>query len=95
MELEKLKSENAQLQKDLKYQTDQKFEYFLENIKLEKEHNDYKQQRDSLIKDVKQQRELLKDFSRFIHRKVEACPGKAEYINFRNRLDELGITERE
>ncbi|PTJ70095.1 hypothetical protein [Mammaliicoccus sciuri] len=95
MELEKLKSENAQLQKDLKYQTDQKFEYFLENIKLEKEHNDYKQQRDSLIKDVKQQRELLKDFSRFIHRKVEVCPGKKEYMDFRDRLKELGIRERE
>ncbi|MBV5103421.1 hypothetical protein [Mammaliicoccus sciuri] len=55
----------------------------------------YKRERDELITDIKIQRELLKDFSRFIHRKVEACPGKAEYINFRNRLDELGITERE
>ncbi|MFU1728483.1 hypothetical protein ACM3BK_10340 [Mammaliicoccus sciuri] len=36
----------------------------------------YKHERDSLIKDVKQQRDLLMDFSRFIHRKVEACPGK-------------------
>ncbi|MBW0761364.1 hypothetical protein [Mammaliicoccus lentus] len=62
---------------------------------LEQERNDYKQQRDSLIKDVKAQRDLLNDFSKFIHRKVEACPGKAEYIDFRDRLKELGITERE
>ena len=62
---------------------------------LEQEREQFKKQRDSLIKDVEQQRELLKDFSRFIHRKVEACPGKAEYIDFRDRLKELGITERE
>lgn len=55
----------------------------------------YKRERDSLIKDVEQQRELLKDFSRFIHRKVEACPGKPEYMDFRDRLNELGIGERE
>lgn len=54
----------------------------------------YKRERDSLIKDVEQQRELLKDFSRFIHRKVEACPGKKEYMDFRDRLNELGIGER-
>lgn len=63
--------------------------------KLEQERNDYKQQRDSLIKDVKAQRDLLKEFSKFIHRKVEACPGKAEYIDFRDSLKKLGITERE
>ena len=51
----------------------------------------YKRERDSLIKDLEQQRELLKDFSRFIHRKVEACPGKKEYMDFRDRLNELGI----
>lgn len=55
----------------------------------------YKRERDSLIKDVEQQRELLKDFSKFIHRKVEACPGKKEYMDFRDRLNELGIGERE
>ncbi|WP_204256384.1 hypothetical protein [Mammaliicoccus sciuri] len=53
----------------------------------------YKRERDSLITDIKKQRELLKDFSRFIHRKVEACPGKKEYMDFRHRLDEIGITE--
>ncbi|MCJ0918686.1 hypothetical protein [Mammaliicoccus sciuri] len=55
----------------------------------------YKRERDSLITDIKQQRELLKDFSRFIHRKVEACPGKKEYMDFRDRLNELGIGEGE
>ncbi|UTI86542.1 hypothetical protein NIT62_08825 [Mammaliicoccus sciuri] len=55
----------------------------------------YKRERDSLITDIKKQRELLKDFSRFIHRKVEACPGKKEYMNFRDRLNELGIRERD
>lgn len=55
----------------------------------------YKRERDELIKDVEQQRKLLKDFSRFIHRKVEVCPGKKEYMDFRDRLNELGIEERD
>lgn len=55
----------------------------------------YKRERDSLITDIKKQRELLKDFSRFIHRKVEACPSKPEYMDFRDRLNELGIGERD
>ncbi|MBG9204728.1 hypothetical protein H0243_02985 [Staphylococcus sciuri] len=55
----------------------------------------YKRECDSLITDIKKQRDLLKDFSRFIHRKVEACPGKPEYMDFRDRLNELGIRERE
>lgn len=65
------------------------------NIKLKKQRDQFKRERDSLIKDVEQQRELLKDFSRFIHRKVEACPGKKEYMDFRDRLNELGIRERD
>lgn len=62
---------------------------------LEQERNDYKQQRDELIEDIQEQRDLLKEFSKFIHRKVEACPGKAEYIDFRDSLKKLGITERD
>ena len=62
---------------------------------LEQEREQFKQQRDSLIKDVKAQRDLLNDFSKFIHRKVEACPGKPEYMDFRDRLKELGIRGRE
>lgn len=65
------------------------------NIKLKKQRDQYKRERDSLITDIQKQRELLKDFSRFIHRKVEACPGKPEYMDFRDRLNELGIRERE
>lgn len=67
----------------------------IENEKLRQDMDQYKSERDSLIKDVERQRELLKDFSRFIHRKVEACPGKPEYMDFRDRLNELGITEAE
>lgn len=66
-----------------------------DNYKLEGQLHDMTKQRDSLIKDIEKQRELLKDFSRFIHRKVEACPGKPEYMDFRDRLNELGIRERE
>ena len=62
---------------------------------LEQERNDYKQQRDELIEDIQAQRDLLKEFSKFIHRKVEACPGKAEYMDFRDSLKKLGITERD
>ena len=62
---------------------------------LEQEREQFKKQRDSLIKDVQAQRELLRDFSRFIHRKVEACPGKPEYMDFRDSLKKLGITERD
>lgn len=55
----------------------------------------YKRERDTLIKDVEKQRELLKDFSKFIDRKLVACPGKKEYMDFRDSLNELGITERD
>ena len=66
-----------------------------DNYKLEGQLHDMTKQRDSLIKDVKAQRDLLNDFSKFIHRKVEACPGKPEYMDFRDRLKELGIRERD
>ena len=70
--------------------------YTRESIaELEQEREQFKQQRDELIEDIQAQRNLLKEFSKFIHRKVVACPGKAEYINFRHRLDGLGITERD
>lgn len=65
------------------------------NNNLTKERDQLKQERDSLITDIQKQRELLKDFSKFIHRKVVACPGKKEYMDFRDRLNELGITERD
>lgn len=60
---------------------------------VKKQRDQYKRERDTLITDIKKQRELLKDFSKFIHRKVVACPGKKEYVDFRDSLNELGITE--
>ncbi|OCA12705.1 DUF2203 family protein [Mammaliicoccus sciuri] len=66
-----------------------------DNYKLEGQLNDMTKQLDSLITDIKKQRDLLIDFSRFIHRKVVACPGKKEYMDFRDSLNELGITERD
>ena len=70
--------------------------YTRESIaELEREHEQFKQQRDELIEDIQAHRDLLKEFSKFIHRKVEACPGKAEYIDFRDSLKKLGITERD
>lgn len=65
------------------------------NYKLDGQLHDMTKQRDSLIKDIEKQRELLKDFSKFIHRKLVACPGKQEYMDFRDSLNELGITERD
>lgn len=70
--------------------------YTREDItKLENERDQYKCERDTLITDLQKQRELLKDFSKFIHRKIVACPGKKEYMDFRDSLNELGIRERE
>lgn len=65
------------------------------NNNLTKERDQLKHERDTLITDIQNQHELLKDFSKFIHRKVEACPGKREYMDFRDSLNELGITERD
>ena len=64
-------------------------------VELEQEREQYKKQRNELIEDIQAHRDLLKEFSKFIHRKVEACPGKAEYIDFRDSLKKLGITERD
>lgn len=64
-------------------------------LKLDSQLHDMTKQRDSLIKGIENQRELLKDFSKFIDRKVVACPGKKEYMDFRDRLNDLGIGERD
>ena len=64
--------------------------------KLEQEREQYKKQRDSLIKDVKAQRDLLKEFSKFIDYKLYIHPGNCTYLSYRNELDQLGICkERE
>ena len=62
---------------------------------LEQEREQFKKQRDELIEDIQAHRDLLKEFSKFIHRKVEACPGKSEYMDFRDRLKELGVRGRD
>ena len=79
--------------------------------KLEQEHEQFKQQRDSLIKDVEKfrealiktqnladelmdiqaQRDLLKEFSKFIDYKLYIHPGNCTYLSYRNELDQLGI----
>ena len=53
--------------------------------------NDYKQQRDELIEDMQAQRNLLKEFSKFIDHKLYIHPGNCTYLSYRNELDQLGI----
>ncbi|MFK5673001.1 hypothetical protein ACI6CX_01455 [Mammaliicoccus sciuri] len=93
--IDNLKEENANINKELdQYKT--AHDKLTAGLKEAVEESiKYKRERDELITDIQKQRELLKDFSRFIHRKVEACPGKKEYMDFRDRLNELGIRERE
>ena len=58
---------------------------------LMKQRNDYKQQRDELIEDIQAQRNLLKEFSKFIDYKLYIHPGNCTYLSYRNELDQLGI----
>ena len=62
-----------------------------DNYKLEGQFRDMTKQRDSLIKDVKAQRNLLKEFSKFIDYKLYIHPGNCTYLSYRNELDQLGI----
>ena len=59
--------------------------------KLEQEREQYKQQRDELIEDIQAQRDLLKEFSKFIDYKLYIHPGNCTYLSYRNELDQLGI----
>lgn len=59
--------------------------------KLEQERDQYKQQRDELIEDIQEQRDLLKEFSKFIDYKLYIHPGNCTYLSYRNELDQLGI----
>ena len=58
---------------------------------LEQEREQYKQQRDELIEDIQAQRNLLKEFSKFIDYKLYIHPGNCTYLSYRNELDQLGI----
>ena len=65
-------------------------------VELEREHEQFKQQRDELIEDIQAQRDLLKEFSKFIDYKLYIHPGNCTYLSYRNELDQLGICkERE
>ena len=59
--------------------------------KLEQEREQFKQQRDELKKDIQAQRDLLKEFSKFIDHKLYIHPGNCTYLSYRNELDQLGI----
>jgi len=49
-----------------------------------------------LIEDIQAQRDLLKEFSKFIDYKLYIHPGNCTYLSYRNELDRLGICkERE
>ena len=58
---------------------------------LEKEREQFKQQRDELIEDIQAQRDLLKEFSKFIDYKLYIHPGNCTYLSYRNELYQLGI----
>ena len=58
---------------------------------LEQEREQFKQQHNKLIKDIQAQRDLLKDFSKFIDYKLYIHPGNCTYLSYRNELDQLGI----
>ena len=67
-------------------------QYIRESIeKLEQERKQFKQQRDELIEDIQAQRNLLKEFSKFIDYKLYIHPGNCTYLSYRNELDQLGI----
>ena len=59
--------------------------------KLEQEREQFKQQRNELIEDIQAQRDLLKEFSKFIDYKLYIHPGNCTYLSYRNELDQLGI----
>ena len=59
--------------------------------KLEQEREQFKKQRDELIEDIQAQRNLLKEFSKFIDYKLYIHPGNCTYLSYRNELDQLGI----
>ena len=62
-----------------------------DNYKLEGQLHDMTKQRDELKKDIQAQRDLLKEFSKFIDYKLYIHPGNCTYLSYRNELDQLGI----
>ncbi len=69
--------------------------YTREDItKLENERDQYKQQRDELIKDLSNYRRVLKVFARLIKNKL-AINASDRYIQYQHMLDDIGINADE
>ena len=69
--------------------------YTREDItKLENERDQYKQQRDELIKDLSKYRRVLKVFARLIKNKL-AINASGRYIQYQHMLDDIGINADE
>lgn len=71
------------------------FKYTREDItKLENERDQYKLQRDELIKDLSNYRRVLKVFARLIKNKL-AINASGRYIQYQHMLDDIGINADE
>lgn len=69
--------------------------YTREDItKLENERDQYKLQRDELIKDLSNYRKVLKVFARLIKNKL-AINASGRYIQYQHMLDDIGINADE
>jgi len=69
--------------------------YTREDItKLENERDQYKLQRDELIKDLSNYRRVLKVFARLIKNKL-AINASGRYIQYQHMLDDIGINTDE
>lgn len=69
--------------------------YTQEDItKLENERDQYKLQRDELIKDLSNYRRVLKVFARLIKNKL-AINASGRYIQYQHMLDDIGINADE
>ncbi len=69
--------------------------YTREDIdKLVNERDQYKQQRDELIKDLSNYRRVLKVFARLIKNKL-AINASGRYIQYQHMLDDIGINADE
>ena len=68
------------------------------HIDVVKKRDQYKEERDKCLDDIeklreesKEQAELLKEFSNFINYKLDVHPGNNKYIEYRSKLDKLGV----
>ncbi|MCJ1757890.1 hypothetical protein MT409_01100 [Mammaliicoccus sciuri] len=69
--------------------------YTREDItKLENQRDQYKLQRDELIKDLSNYRRVLKVFARLIKNKL-AINASGRYIQYQHMLDDIGINADE